>query len=281
MHEPGGVTWECRARGIFRQEGMKPLVGDDVEFSVTDEGDCEGSVDKILPRWNALIRPPVANVDQALIVFALKSPDPNPGLLDRFLILMKRAGVPTVILFNKTDLTSEEDIVRMKQIYSDCGSQVLVSSTLEGQGIEEIRAVLEGKTTVVAGPSGVGKSTLTNLLCPGAQMEVGEISKKLRRGRQTTRHVQLNVVGENTYFLDTPGFSSLYLTGVLPEELRTYYPEFAPYEHTCYYPDCMHLSEPDCSVKNAVAEGRISKERYESYTQLMAEVKEEQQKRYK
>lgn len=231
-------------------------------------------MDRILPRKNALIRPPVANVDQAMIVFALKDPDPNLSLLDRFLILMQRQDIPSVIVFNKDDLDSSGAYDRIRQIYEGCGCRIFSMSIKGGQGVEEVKKLFQGKTTVLAGPSGVGKSSLTNLLCPQAGMEVGEISRQTRRGKQTTRHAQLFPCGKDSFFFDTPGFSSLYLEGMKPEELKDYFPEFAKYQPECRFQGCRHLSEPDCGVKKAVREGRISRERYDSYVKLTAELKE-------
>ena len=203
--------YECKAKGIFRKEKKKPLVGDNVEIEVLDEKEKTGNLIQILPRKNELIRPAAANVDQALVIFAVRQPDPNYQLLDRFLITMEQQEIPSIICFNKKDLAEQEELDQMYQIYSSCGYQVLLTSAEQEKGISRIRKILEGKTTVVAGPSGVGKSSLTNLLQEEVSMETGEISKKLKRGRHTTRHAQLLTVGEHTYLMDTPGFSSLFV----------------------------------------------------------------------
>ena len=267
-----GRTHQCRARGIFRKNGEKPLVGDEVVFDLTHTEDTEGTVDSILPRKNYLIRPPVANVDQALIVFALKDPAPNLSLLDRFLILMEKQQIPAVIVFNKDDLDSEKSYETIRRIYSGCGCRILSMSIRSGEGVGEVRKLFEGKTTVLSGPSGVGKSSLTNLLCPEAGMEVGEVSRQTRRGKQTTRHAQLFPCGDGAFFFDTPGFSSLYLDGIRPQELKDYFPEFKKYEPQCRFQGCLHLAEPDCAVKSAVQEGKISRERYDSYRKLKEEL---------
>ena len=183
--------YECKAKGIFRKDKQKPLVGDNVEIEVLDEQEKEGSVTAILPRKNSLIRPAVANVDQAFVIFAMENPKPNFMLLDRFLIMMEKENVPAVICFNKKDLAKQEELELLYETYKSCGYDVIFSSTFNGEGLDEIREILKGKTTVVAGPSGVGKSSITNALQENVQMETGEISKKLKRGKHTTRHSQV------------------------------------------------------------------------------------------
>ena len=272
--------YECKAKGIFRKEKKKPLVGDNVEIEVLDEKEKTGNLIQILPRKNELIRPAAANVDQALVIFAVRQPDPNYQLLDRFLITMEQQEIPSIICFNKKDLAEQEELERMYQIYSSCGYQVLLTSSEQEEGISQIRRILEGKTTVVAGPSGVGKSSLTNLLQGEVSMETGEISKKLKRGRHTTRHAQLLTVGEHTYLMDTPGFSSLFVEGMEKEELRFHYPEFAEYEGACRFQGCVHVHEPDCAVKQAVEEGKIHSQRYQNYVSFYEELKEQEKRRY-
>ena len=272
--------YECKAKGIFRKEKKKPLVGDNVEIEVLDEKEKTGNLIQILPRKNELIRPAAANVDQALVIFAVRQPDPNYQLLDRFLITMEQQEIPSIICFNKKDLAEQEELDRMYQIYSSCGYQVLLISAEQEEGISQIRRILEGKTTVVAGPSGVGKSSLTNLLQGEVSMETGEISKKLKRGRHTTRHAQLLTVGEHTYLMDTPGFSSLFVEGMEKEELRFHYPEFAEYEGACRFQGCVHVHEPDCAVKQAVEEGKIHSQRYQNYVSFYEELKEQEKRRY-
>ena len=269
-----GELYECKAKGIFRKDKQKPLVGDNVEITVLDPDKKEGNLVEIFPRKNSLIRPAVANVDQAFVIFAADKPRPNFMLLDRFLIMMEQEEVPAVICFNKKDLVSEKEARELYEVYKDCGYQVILSSTLEGEGTDEIRKALEGKTTVVAGPSGVGKSSLTNLLQEEVQMETGEISKKLKRGRHTTRHSQVIPVGEDTFLMDTPGFSSLYITGMEEHELKDYFPEFRKYEGKCRFQGCRHIHEPDCEVKAALQRGEISSIRYEDYLSLYEELKE-------
>ncbi|MDO4297488.1 MAG: ribosome small subunit-dependent GTPase A [Lachnospiraceae bacterium] len=273
VHTESGGVYECRAKGIFRKEKIKPLVGDDVEISVLDESEKTGNLDQILPRHNTLIRPAVANVDQALVLFAAASPKPNLNLLDRFLISMTQQEIPVLICFNKMDLVGEEELSALKCAYEMCGCRIFFTSIAEGKGVKALEQLLQGRTTVVAGPSGVGKSSLTNTLQKEVRMEVGEVSRKIDRGRHTTRHTELLALGHDTYFLDTPGFSSLYLQGIEYEELKQYFGEFQPYEPYCRFQGCMHIHEPDCAVKQALAEGKISRSRYENYVLLAEELK--------
>ena len=266
--------YECKAKGIFRKDKQKPLVGDNVEIEVLDAQEKEGSVTAILPRKNSLIRPAVANVDQAFVIFAMENPKPNFMLLDRFLIMMEKENVPAVICFNKKDLATQEELELLYETYKSCGYHVIFSSTFNGDGLDEIREILKGKTTVVAGPSGVGKSSITNALQENVQMETGEISKKLKRGKHTTRHSQVIPVVHDTYLMDTPGFSSLYLTDIEEQELKDYFPEFREYEDQCRFQGCRHIHEPDCGVKEALAEHKISQLRYEDYLGLYNELKE-------
>lgn len=266
--------YECKAKGIFRKENKKPLVGDEVEIDILDGEERLGNLVKIFPRKNSLIRPAVANVDQALVIFAMAHPKPNFMLLDRFLVMMERAGIPVRICFNKKDLAKEEELEFLYQTYVGCGYEVLMTSALKDEGTQAMREYLLGKTTVVAGPSGVGKSSLTNCMQSDIQMETGEISRKLGRGKHTTRHSQLIAVEKDTYLMDTPGFSFLYLEDMEKEELRYYFKEFAPYEGSCRYQGCVHIHEPGCAVKAALEAGQISKLRYEDYTGLYDELKE-------
>ena len=275
VYTPLGLV-ECKARGIFRKEKVKPLVGDNVEIELVDEAQLLGNIIRILPRSNALIRPAAANIDQALVIFAIVKPNPNYNLLDRFLINMEKQGLPAVICFNKRDIATPEDEQELGEAYGRCGYQVLFASGAKEQGIEDIRRCLNGKTTVVAGPSGVGKSTIINALCPEAQMETGEISHKIERGKHTTRHAQLFALSDDTFIMDTPGFTSLSLGDMEKEELQGCYPEFAEFEKDCRFGGCAHISEPVCGVKAALAEGKISRVRYDNYVMLYEELKNKQ-----
>ena len=272
--------YECKAKGIFRKEGRKPLVGDLVEIEILDQKDREGNLIEILPRKNELIRPAVANVDQAMVFFALDSPRPNAALLDRFLVMMERQGIPSFLCFNKEDLVSGEEAEKWRQLYEGCGYDVLLLSAGSGRGIEEVRERLRGKTTVAAGPSGAGKSTLTNRMQTEIAMETGEISRKLKRGRHTTRHSQLIPVDGETYLCDTPGFTSLYTAEMKKEELQDCFPEFQKYTGNCRFQGCAHIHEPDCAVREALDAGKISRSRYENYVLFYEELKENEKRRY-
>lgn len=275
-----GVEYACRARGIFRKEGVKPLVGDDVEIEILSREEREGSLCEIYDRKNALIRPAVANIDQALVIFAICRPDPDLNLLDKFLIMMEQQGLPVAICFNKLDIAADGQQERLAEIYGACGYQVLFTSALRQEGLPELSAWLAHKTTAVAGPSGVGKSSLVNALQSGIWMETGELSSKLSRGKHTTRYTRLIATGNDAYIMDTPGFSSLALFDMEAGSLRHCYGEFLPYEDTCRFQGCVHVDEPGCEVKEAVAKGLISPARYDSYVSFYRELQEKDKRRY-
>lgn len=266
--------YECKAKGIFRNQKVKPLVGDNVRLNILNEAEKTGNIEVILPRKNELIRPAVANVDQALVIFATARPKPNFNLLDRFLIMMLWQKVPAVICFNKCDLASEEDLRLLEETYRSAGYEIRFTSAMEGKGVEEIRALIQGKTTVVAGPSGVGKSSLINLIHPEAAMETGAISKKVERGRHTTRHSELFALDEESFICDTPGFSSIFLPDFEKEDLKEYFPEFTEYEMNCRFQGCVHIREPECAVKEALERKKLSPIRYENYIALYEELKD-------
>lgn len=272
VYVEGAGLYECRAKGIFRNKKVKPNVGDIVDIDVISEEEKTGNLTVIYKRKNQLIRPMVANVDQALVIFAIHEPEPNFQLLNRFLIMMEKQQVPVIICFNKMDLATEEEKEQLRRDYENSGCRVLFSSAQEGEGIPEIKSLLRGKTTVMAGPSGVGKSSTLNSISEEKQMETGAVSEKIKRGRHTTRHSELIYLGEDTYLMDTPGFSSLYLTDIDKEELRFYFPEFAEYENQCRFNGCSHIHEPGCAVKEALEEGKISRLRYEDYCYLYEEL---------
>lgn len=272
VHTPNGHVYECKAKGVFRKDKQKPLVGDNVEMDVLDDNKKLGHISTILPRKNDLIRPAVANVDQALIIFAVTKPEPNFNLLDRFLIMMEQKDLPCIICFNKQDLFSDEEKKELAAVYENAGHTVLFVSALYNQGTEELQSLLQGKTTTVAGPSGVGKSSIINCLQPDIQMETGDISEKIERGKHTTRHSEIIPVNEKTYLVDTPGFSSLLLFDLEKEKLAQYYYEFSEYEPECKFIGCSHTHEPVCGVKNAYESGRISPIRYKNYCLLYEEL---------
>ena len=264
VQTPQGLV-TCRARGILRKEGSSPLTGDLVEITV-EKG--KGMVEKILPRKNHFIRPAVANVD-ALVVFAANvNPVTEPFLIDRVAAIAGDQNVPVYLCVNKCDLDPAANLVR---IYEHAGFPVICTSAETGEGVEALRALLEGKLTAFTGNSGVGKSSILTRLAPELKLETGEVSEKLGRGRHTTRHVELYRLGENTYVADTPGFSSFdtdQMELILKENLQYAFPDFGSFIGKCRFDDCSHRKEPDCAVRAAVEDGDIEKSRYESYLKL-------------
>ncbi len=276
----GETVYECKAKGGFRKDHIKPLVGDNVKVQVISRQNAQGNVEEILPRKNALIRPEVANVDQALIIFAMADPVPNMNLLDRFLVMMEQQGIPTAICFNKQDIVSRQEEELLLDTYQKCANPVISVSSKENVGMEQIREILKGKTTVLAGPSGVGKSSILNRIYPQAASKTGSVSEKIRRGRHTTRHSELFCVGERTYLFDTPGFSSLKVPPMDKEELKNFFTEFVPYEGMCRFRGCTHTHEPACRVKEAVGAGDINGGRYKNYLQMYEELNEWERRKY-
>ena len=263
---------ESRARGIFREQGITPLVGDKVKIRISDE-DKSGYIDEILERKNELVRPAVANVTQAIIVMSIQKPDINTWLLDKFLLMAEHKKLNIIICFNKMDL-SKEKIDELKNIYENAGYQVIVTSSIDNIGIEELADSLKGNITVFAGPSGVGKSSLLNKINPNFHLETGAISVKSKRGKHTTRSVELMDLDEDSFVLDTPGFSSLDLDFIRePVDVREYFREIKKYGAECRFLSCLHDKEPDCAVKKYVSEGIINKDRYDNYLLLLEEIK--------
>lgn len=273
VHVVHSGIYECKAKGVFRNKKIKPLVGDNVEFEILDEENRIGNIINIYDRKNELIRPAVSNISQALVVFAIANPMPNLNLLDRFLVMMERNGIDTIICFNKIDLVEEEEILKLRDIYVKAGYHVMFTSTKENMGIEEVLRVIDGKTTAFAGPSGVGKSSLLNALIPEANSQTGEISEKIKRGKHTTRHTEIFNVSDDTYLMDTPGFSSIYVNDFEKEELKNYFREFIEYNNGCRFTGCVHVNEPDCLVKEAVENGGINRSRYDNYILMYEEIK--------
>ena len=268
-----GIVYECKAKGVFRKDHKKPLVGDRVSMDILDQDKALGHILEIMDRKNELIRPAVANIDQAMVIFAAAHPMPNLGLLDRFLIQMEHYNIPTIICFNKVDLVSNADLEYLQQVYEKAGYRTVLISAKKEQGIDLVRELLRGKVTTVAGPSGVGKSTLINLLQDRVIMETGSVSEKIARGKHTTRHSELLEIDRDTFIFDTPGFSSLDVSYLLPEELENCFPEVRRYRDKCRFLGCAHIHEPDCGVKQALTLGEVSKERYDDYVNLYAECK--------
>ncbi len=270
----GGACYECKAKGVFRNKSIKPHVGDNVEIDILDEEKKLGNIAKVLPSFNKLIRPAVANVDQTVIIFAVAEPEPNFNLLDRFLVTMEQQDVPSIICFNKADIEGSAETRSKCESYKKSGYKVIFVSAETGLGMDELRAMLLGKTTVFAGPSGVGKSSTLNAISPNANVATGVLSEKIKRGKHTTRHSELMYIEDGTYIMDTPGFSSLTIEGVEEDDLKNYFPDIVGYTGKCRFNMCNHIKEPDCLVKAAVEAGDISPVRYNNYVMLYNEIKE-------
>ncbi|MEG0277520.1 MAG: ribosome small subunit-dependent GTPase A [Coprobacillus sp.] len=274
--EVDNVIYQCRARGKFRKDEIVPLVGDFCEFTI--ENGNEGYVRKILERKNQLIRPPICNIDQALLVFSAKEPEMNTLLLNRFLVLIEHFDIEPIICISKMDLVCEKNIYEIMEQYEKSGYKIVYVSSKKNQGIDEIKMIFKDKTTVITGQSGVGKSSLLNALDIHLNIDTNEISKSLGRGKHTTRHVELLKMYDG-YVADTPGFSSLELN-LEPIEVAHSYHDFDKLSQDCKFRGCLHDSEPHCAVKQAVDDGLISKERYEHYLVFLKEVKELKERKY-
>ena len=266
--------YECRARGIFRKNKITPLVGDRVSISVVDEENKKGVVEEIEKRDTELVRPSIANVDKALIVFAIKNPSPNLSLLDRFIVLAEKENLEIVIVFTKVDLDADGELLEeLKSIYEVSGYKVIPVSNKLKLNIDKIKEELKENTVVFAGPSGVGKSSLLNEVDKNFELKTGEVSDKIKRGKHTTRHAELLKLECGGMVADTPGFSSLTLDDIDESELKEYFIEFDKYDDCRFGSRCIHENEPSCAVKEAVENGDISKKRYESYIQLLNEIR--------
>lgn len=274
--QQGENVWTCRLRGKFRLSKQDVLVGDRVMVKPADNE--TGTIYEVMPRKNQLVRPLVANIEQAIIIFAVKNPEPNLDLLDRFLILAEGAKIRPVICLNKADLLMDST-PRWVEIYQDIGYPVLLTSAKNSLGLAQLKQHLRDKVSVLAGPSGVGKSSLLNAIQPGLNLQIGEISKKLKRGRHTTRHVELLSLKIGGLVADTPGFSNLRLPDIPSEELFRFFPEMIFYANHCRFNSCLHHKEPGCAVKDAVDSGKIGERRHHTYTQFLTEL-QEQERRY-
>ncbi len=252
---------ECKARGKFRKEHIIPIIGDEVEVEVKNG---KGTISEIYPRKNKLIRPAVSNIDLVIVVVAAKSPDPAPAVIDKMLVNAEINGIDAMVCINKTDLAEFDEL---KDIYEKAGYKTVAVSGETKEGIDELRAIIKGKTTAFAGVSGVGKSTILSHII-GSELETGAVSDKISRGRHTTRHVELFKLKDGGYILDTPGFSSVETEDISAEELDSCFPEIMNAKGGCRFRTCAHIDEPDCSVKKAVEEGVIPLSRYESYKEL-------------
>ncbi|WP_195250797.1 ribosome small subunit-dependent GTPase A [Romboutsia sp. 1001713B170207_170306_H8] len=269
--------YECRARGIFRKQKVTPLVGDRVEISIVDEETKKGVVEEIYKRDTELIRPPIANVDKALIVFAVKNPKPHLSLLDRFIVLAEKEGLEIVIVLTKADLDDDNTLEKITNIYELSGYKVIPVSNKTKLNIDKIKDELSGNVVVFAGPSGVGKSSLLNEIDSNFMLQTGEVSDKIKRGKHTTRHAELLKLDCGGMVADTPGFSSLTLDDIEENELKDYFIEFDNFDDCKFGSRCIHENEPGCGVKEAVENEEISKERYDSYIQLLNEIRQSKQ----
>lgn len=263
-------VYQAKGRGIFKKDGITLAVGDNVDLEVLPDGD--GVINTIEERKNHFIRPPIANVDCFIVVFAAAKPKPNFTVIDKFLIMAEQNGIDPILCINKCDLVSEEDLKEIQSIYASV-YPVIIASGKTGMGIDQLLRRIEGRKAAFAGPSGVGKSTITNLIIPEANMETGTVSQKTDRGRHTTRHVEIFEVLGGGFVFDTPGFTSFDILEAEEDDLADYYPEIAAYKGQCRFDDCRHKSEPGCKVLEAVNEGRIHKVRYESYLMNLEEIK--------
>ncbi|GAW91419.1 ribosome small subunit-dependent GTPase A [Calderihabitans maritimus] len=269
----GSTVRECKLRGRFRRHKKEVIAGDRVKITVLN--DRQGVIEEVLPRETELIRPPVANVEQAVIVMALTQPEPDLVLLDRLLILAEAASVTPLICFNKSDLTQERSVA---ELYAHIGYRVIVSSVKTGEGLDQLKKALKDTISVFAGPSGVGKSSLLNAVEPGLSLKTGQISRKAQRGRHTTRHVELLELSFGGLVADTPGFSRLNLPNIRREEFATFFPEMDKMLGQCRFSVCLHYKEPDCAVKEAVSKGTIDAGRYSRYRQFLEEIIENERK---
>ena len=269
----GNKIIECRARGLFRLKNIKPLVGDSVLIRITEEDENSGYIEEIKDRINEIKRPPVANAQQLLIIFAVKNPEPSFLLLDKLLIAAEVNNLKPVICFNKADLADEEQKENILNILKNTGYKIIFTSKYNEDSLIELKNILKDKLNVFSGPSGVGKSSIMNAVQPDFILKTGEISEKLKRGKHTTRHAEIYKLSFGGYAVDTPGFSSFELEGIDEYDLKNYYPEIVKYDEGCKFLDCLHNKEPNCAIKEAVSNNLISQTRYNNYIKLLEQIK--------
>lgn len=263
---------KCKARGLFREMNISPVVGDKVDIRISSE-DQSGYIETVYPRKTELLRPAVANIDRAIIVFSIKQPELNTYLLDKNLLMTKYFGIDSIICFTKSDLDSDEILDQYVEMYRNIGYTVYVIGKDDRSDLKFIKDSLIGRITSVSGPSGVGKSTLINSINPDINLKTSSVSTKTERGKHTTRHVELIPLDKDTYIIDTPGFSSLGLDFILDERnVSDYFIEFEQYSNNCKFLDCMHINEPDCAVKEQIGKN-IYQSRYDSYLLFINEIK--------
>lgn len=261
---------ECKARGKFRNSKITPLVGDRVKYQLDNDS---GLIVEIEERKNSIIRPPAANIDQVIIVIAAKHPTPNLMFVDKMIAMFESKSIKSIICVNKIDLDEEKEFKKIYDIYKSAGYDVICTSAKKDDGIEDLAGLLKGQISAFSGSSGVGKSTLLNVIMKDVIMETGELSSKIERGKHTTRHVEIFELNHGGYILDTPGFSSFEVTDLDKDELKYLFNEFKEYNHICRFTGCSHINEPDCAVKQSVLEGIISTNRYENYKTIFNELK--------
>lgn len=264
----GEKIYKCLARGKFKKEKISPLVGDEVEFTITNSEKQEGVIEQILPRKNELKRPKMANLTQLILVVSMKMPSPDLLLLDKQLVFAEFMGLKATIVLNKVDLEDKEEIDRIAKLYESIGYKVIQTNAKEGIKVGKIKTLLEGETTAFAGNSGVGKSTLINSIFEQELTQEGDISDKNQRGKNTTTSTTLYKYKENSYIADTPGFSTFEINEIPKENLCHYFVEFVPYLDKCEFQGCSHIKEENCGVKEALEAGKISSQRYENYIKI-------------
>jgi ribosome biogenesis GTPase len=272
--------FECKARGIFRKDSFTPLPGDKVSISISNKDEKVGNIEEILPRESQLIRPAVANVNQIAIVISIKSPQPDFILLDKLLITVEQKEISAVVCINKIDLDKTLEYKKVAEAYQKSGYRVIALSSVEVTGFDELEGALIGKTTVFAGQSGVGKSTILNKVLDSYVMKTGKVSEKIERGKHTTRHAELIELKSGGFVVDTPGFSSFELSGLEVGELQNYYPEFREYFGKCKFTGCRHISEPGCKVRDALEKEIIDGGRYARYVEFCNMLKQKERKKY-